>query len=274
MGCSLLRMVSTGVRTQVCDHTVSEAVWMDQLCFYSGNTQLIRNTRSTFHIVTECSAGGGSLEKQSQVGLQPFSMFTDRRAQALISFVHSLGCLPWPAQAGMYRLHMQTAAVKQQVRWNSLSDAKDNIFWLICHIKKLGIVQMLVLLCFGLHCTCCQTYMFDTIYNRGLFVFKSVCNEASVHMLYSSGDRRGGCWNCFAALQLLLPWTLRAAGGGRRQVKRHYGMPLALCVRNTAAVLRTLLSTGDVLIMCLIPIFNPNASQLLPSPGINKVFLP
>lgn len=120
-------MVSTGVRTQVCDHTVREAVWIEQLCSYSGNTQIIMSTESTFHIVTECSAGGVSLEKQSQVGLQPFSMFIDRRAQALISFVHSLGCLPWPAQAGMYRLHTQTAAVKQQVCWNSLSDAKDNI---------------------------------------------------------------------------------------------------------------------------------------------------
>lgn len=73
-------------------------------------------------------------------------------------------------------------------------------------------------------------------------------------------------------MQLLLPWTLRAAGGGRGQVKRHYGTPLALCVGDTAAVLPTLLSSGDVLIMCLIPIFNPHASQLLPSPPINKVF--
>lgn len=61
-------MVSTGVRTQVCDHTVSEAVWMDQLCSYSGNTQHTMNTRSTFHIVTECSAGGGSLEKTKPSG--------------------------------------------------------------------------------------------------------------------------------------------------------------------------------------------------------------
>lgn len=83
-------MVSTGVSTQVYDHIVSEAVWMEQLCPYSGNPQLILNTWSTFHIVTECSVGGESLEEQSQVGLKPFSLFTDRRAQALICSVHSL----------------------------------------------------------------------------------------------------------------------------------------------------------------------------------------
>lgn len=98
-------------------------------------------------------------------------------------------------------------------------------------------------------------------------------NGASVHMSYSSGCRREGCRNCFAAVQLLLPWTLRAAGGGRGEVKRPNGMPLALCVRDTAAVLPTLLSSGDVLIMCLIPSFNPSASHLLPSPAMNKVFV-
>lgn len=193
MGCSLLRMVSTGVRTQVCDHTVSEAVWMDQLCFYSGNTQLIRNTRSTFHIVTECSAGGGSLEKQSQVGLRPFSMFTVRRAQALISFIHSLGCLPWPAQAGMYRLHTQTATVKQQVRWKSLSDAKDNIVWLIGHIKKSGIVQMLVLLRFGFHCTCCQTYCIClTLSTTEDCLYLSLCATRQVCTCYTAVETGEG----------------------------------------------------------------------------------
>lgn len=144
---------------------------------------------------------------------------------------------------------------------------KEHIVWLKCHRKKSGIVQMLVLLCFGLHCTCCQKYMFDTVNH----VHLSPCAlGASVHMLYSSGNRRGGCWNGFAAVQLLLPWTLRAAGGGRGEVKRHNGMPLALCGRDTAAVLPTLLSSGDVLVMC--PHFNPNASHLLPSPVINKIF--
>lgn len=120
-------MVSTGVSTQVCDHTVSEAVWMEQLCPYSGNTQLIMNIQSAFHIVTECSVSGGSLEAQSQVGLKPSSLFADRRAQALISSVQSLVCLTWPAQAGMYRLHTHAAAVKQPARWNYLVDMKDNI---------------------------------------------------------------------------------------------------------------------------------------------------
>lgn len=47
--------VHSGVGTQVCDHTVSEAVWREKLCSYSGNTQLIMNTRSTFHFVTVLS---------------------------------------------------------------------------------------------------------------------------------------------------------------------------------------------------------------------------
>lgn len=48
----MLRMVNTGVTTQVCDRSVSEAVWMEQVCLSSGKPQLIMNTRSTFHIVT------------------------------------------------------------------------------------------------------------------------------------------------------------------------------------------------------------------------------
>lgn len=76
---------------QVCDHTVSEAVCVEQLGPYSGNTQLIVNTRSTSHIrVTECSQGVGGLDQQSQVGLKPSSLFTDTRAQAFISSAHSL----------------------------------------------------------------------------------------------------------------------------------------------------------------------------------------
>lgn len=76
-----------------------------------------------------------------------------------------------------------------------------------------------------------------------------------VLMLHRNGNREGGCLNYFAAVQLL-PWTLRAERG---ELKRHNGMPLAMNVRYTAAILPASLSFGDV-IMCFILTITPSLS--------------
>lgn len=97
-------------------------------------------------------------------------------------------------------------------------------------------------------------------------VHLSPCATGQVCTCYTAvGTGEGGVEILFAAVQLL-PWTLRAAGGGRGEVKRHNGMDAfgIVCKRHSCRPAYVTFFWRRI--MCLLASFNPNASHLLP-PG-------